>query len=56
MDKGALEATGESIGMKGRYPLGEMTGNASVVHFVDPKFRLNSVDELMTLVNAHGIV
>ena len=56
MDKGALEATGESIGMEGRHPLREVTGYASVVHFVDPKFRLNSVDELMTLVNVHGIV
>jgi len=56
MDKGALEATRESIGMKGRHPLGEMTGYASVVHFVDPKFRLNFVDEFITLVNVHGIV
>lgn len=56
MDKGALEVTGESIGMKGRYPVGETAIYTSVVHFVDPKFRLNSVDELMTLVDVHSIV
>ena len=56
MDKGALEVTGESIRMEGRYLLRETAVYASVVHFVDPKFRLNSVDELMTLVNVQSIV
>ena len=56
MDKGTLEVTGESIRMEGRHPLGERAGYTSIVHFVNPKFRLNSVDELMTLVNVHSIV
>jgi len=56
MDKATLEVTRESIRMEGRHPLRETASYAGVVHFVDPKFRLNSVDELMALVGIHGIV
>ena len=56
MNKGVFEVTRESIWMEGRHPLGEMAGYASGIHFINPKFRLNSVDVLISLVNIHCIV